>query len=185
MKFMMRRTIWAVRIYFVLPYELFSKIIISEFKTYLDLNKSWFLMPIRQIFKNSTSRSCKPKIIKSKNNRKLGFPYSDNNDFQRWLKFNYPEPVLKRRICISGSFPNPPTCSFIMPLYKPEMEYLFICIESILKQSSDDWELCIYADGVPNLKVIKLIEAYSFWTLESNLRWGKLDVIFQKHQTMP
>ena len=174
MKFMMRRTIWAVRIYFVLPYELFSKIIISEFKTYLDLNKSWFLMPIRQIFKNSTSRSCKPKIIKSKNNRKLGFPYSDNNDFQRWLKFNYPEPVLKRRICISGSFPNPPTCSFIMPLYKPEMEYLIICIESILKQSSDDWELCIYADGVPNLKVIKLIEAYSFLDFRIKFKVGKV-----------
>lgn len=174
MNFMMRRTIWAFRIYFILPYELVLRIIFTEFKTYLDINGSWFLMPLRNIFKNSTANAYKISILNSKNKFYKGFPYSDNKDFQKWLDIYYPKPVQKKIFCISGSLTSPPTCSFIMPLYKPNVEYLLICIESILDQSSDDWELCIYTDGVPNLNILKILKAYAFLDFRIRFKVGNV-----------
>ena len=60
-----------------------------------------------------------------------------------------------------------------MPLYKPDAEYLSICLESVLEQSSDDWELCIYTDGVPNLKILKILKAYAFLDFRIKFKVGK------------
>lgn len=44
---------------------------------------------------------------------------------------------------------NTPFISFIVPVYKVE-KYLPECVDSIIKQSSDDWELILIDDGSPD-----------------------------------
>lgn len=44
---------------------------------------------------------------------------------------------------------NHPQCSIIVPVYKAE-DYIDRCIESILNQTSDNWELILVDDGSPD-----------------------------------
>ena len=44
---------------------------------------------------------------------------------------------------------NYPKCSIIVPVYKAEA-YVGRCIESVLKQTSNDWELILVDDGSPD-----------------------------------
>jgi len=45
------------------------------------------------------------------------------------------------------TFKNPPTISIITPVYKTDLEYLKITVESVMAQSYEKWEWCIVDDG--------------------------------------
>ena len=57
-----------------------------------------------------------------------------------------------------------------MPLYRPNIYYLIICIESIITQYHNTLELCIYADGMPSKNVLGLLNAYT--NLDSRIRFS-------------
>ena len=40
-----------------------------------------------------------------------------------------------------------PMFSILVPVYRPEPEHLTECIQSVIDQTTSDWELCLVADG--------------------------------------
>lgn len=54
-----------------------------------------------------------------------------------------------------------PTISIIIPVYNPPIKFLKECIESVLNQQYENWELCLADDNSPEPKVKKLLHAYS------------------------
>lgn len=54
-----------------------------------------------------------------------------------------------------------PLISLVMPTYNTPIPYLEACIESVIVQSYDNWELCIADDASPNKEVVALIKQYT------------------------
>jgi glycosyltransferase involved in cell wall biosynthesis/GT2 family glycosyltransferase len=59
-----------------------------------------------------------------------------------------------------GSMPCHPTFSILMPVYRPEPEYLEQAIESVLAQLYPYWELCIADDASDDPRIASLIDSY-------------------------
>ena len=70
----------------------------------------------------------------------------------------YPE-WLKKVEAKRAPTPSPSKHMFsiVMPLYKPDLEFLAAAIDSILTQSYQHWELCMHDDGSGDPKLTKLI----------------------------
>ncbi|MFH0936997.1 MAG: glycosyltransferase [Candidatus Daviesbacteria bacterium] len=79
-----------------------------------------------------------------------------------WLEKNYPtEQDLEMQKKQSHQFKYRPKISIITPTYNTPLEYLKSCLESVLRQSYDNWELCIADDASPNEEVRELIKEYA------------------------
>jgi GT2 family glycosyltransferase len=70
------------------------------------------------------------------------------------------EPESKRRDR-SQSFPYRPRISLIVPVYNTDKRWLRPCIESVLGQNYDNWELCIADGGSAKAHVRKILEEYA------------------------
>lgn len=54
-----------------------------------------------------------------------------------------------------------PKISIILPTYNTEIKYLHACIQSVLKQSYENWELCIADDNSEDEDIFKLLNSYA------------------------
>lgn len=54
-----------------------------------------------------------------------------------------------------------PKISIIVPTYNTDIHFLEECIESVIGQSYQNWELCIADDASPNVAVVQKIKQYS------------------------
>jgi O-antigen biosynthesis protein len=77
----------------------------------------------------------------------------DTEIYNRWLKENdLPTPVKKLNYN--------PLISIIMPVYNPPQKFLEECIDSILKQTYQNFEICIADDASPKPYVKEILEKY-------------------------
>lgn len=72
------------------------------------------------------------------------------NDFQKWILIE--EKTEKEREKLSYQ----PLISIIIPVYNVAKEQLTECIESVLNQTSENWELCI-ADDASSMPEVKTV----------------------------
>lgn len=100
----------------------------------------------------------KLKAKESQNNTLL----SINEQYQIWFQKNYPnkEELLKQKK-LQKKFNYRPLISIITPVYNPDEKWLRSCIESVLKQSYDNWELCLADDCSTKPHVKKVLNEYS------------------------
>ncbi len=100
----------------------------------------------------------KIKAKESQNNTLL----SINEQYQIWLKKNYPnkEELIKQKK-LQKKFKYRPRISIITPTYNTPEKFLRECIESAIKQTYDNWELCIADDNSTDLNVKNIIDEYS------------------------
>jgi len=55
---------------------------------------------------------------------------------------------------------KPPAFSILTPVYNPDVKYLKECIDSVLQQTTSEWELCLVADGPQPKEVNKVLNSY-------------------------
>ncbi len=98
--------------------------------------------------------------IKSKVNRNKK-TLSINQQYQIWLDKNFPkERELNKQKLISNKFKYRPKISIITPVYNTQDKFLRECIESVLNQTYDNWELCLVDDASTKPSVKKILEEY-------------------------
>lgn len=86
----------------------------------------------------------------------------EQKNYQRWIKLHQITPEVRRNIKnqIAG-FAQKPLISVILPVYNIEEKWLRLCIESVIKQLYENWELCIADDNSPNPHVRPILEEYA------------------------
>jgi len=106
-----------------------------------------------------------PKGIIEKIKEKQLQKYYDlniNQQYQIWLKKNYPtKKEIKKQRQESKKFKYQPKISLITPVYNPEKRHLIECIQSVLNQSYENWELCLVDDASTKKYVKKILNEYA------------------------
>ncbi len=87
---------------------------------------------------------------------------SSKDPYEQWILKNEPDPAgLKAMAIESRSWNYRPMISIITPVFNTREYDLVQCIESVLGQTYDNWELCL-ADGMSDRPyVIRVIERYA------------------------
>lgn len=60
----------------------------------------------------------------------------------------------------SAGFPYQPLISIIVPVYNVDPKWLNLCIQSVLKQDYDNWELCLYDDASTSKKTVDFLKTW-------------------------
>lgn len=85
-----------------------------------------------------------------------------NAQYQVWFKNHYPtHKELEDQQNESQLFKHQPLISIITPTYNTPIQYLRECIESVINQSYQKWELCLADDCSTNSAVRKVIKEYA------------------------
>lgn len=96
--------------------------------------------------------------------------YRAASGYDSWLKNNMPDGItisrLKRDI---STFKYSPMISIVVPTYNTQPQFLRDCIESVLSQVYENWELCIVDDASPNEAVRDIIKEYS--AIDSRIKY--------------
>lgn len=82
-----------------------------------------------------------------------------HKNYEDWLANNEIESSEEIKKCIC-EFSSNPLISIIVPIYNPEKALLEACIESVLAQSYENWELCLADDKSTNSYVREVLETY-------------------------
>lgn len=86
----------------------------------------------------------------------------NNKQYKLWFKKNWPN---KKELDIQKNkqkkFEYRPKISIITPVYNPDKKWLESCIDSVLNQTYDNWELCLADDTSTKTYIKKTIEKYS------------------------
>ncbi|MGB9883621.1 MAG: glycosyltransferase family 2 protein, partial [Microgenomates group bacterium] len=84
-----------------------------------------------------------------------------NQQYQLWLKKNYPsKKELEKQRKESKKFKYQPLISIITPVFNPEKKHLIECIESVINQSYENWELCLVDDASTQPYVKDILNKY-------------------------
>ena len=78
-------------------------------------------------------------------------------DYGQWIqKTEIPlmNKYLQTRVCADTQ----PTLSILLPTYQTEPQHLKDCIESVIRQTYANWQLCIVDDASPSQKHLAIIE---------------------------
>ncbi len=92
--------------------------------------------------------------------RRLPKVVTSDNPYTSWIrsneKFTYID--VKNKL---QAFNNNPLVSIIVPVYNPSKDLLIACIESVIKQSYENWELCLADDRSTKSHVMKILKKYA------------------------
>lgn len=80
-------------------------------------------------------------------------------DYAEWIT-RHENIDLKSQQEQSKKFDYRPLISIAMPVYNVEIKWLEECIDSVINQTYDNWELCISDDASTAPKIKKCLEAY-------------------------
>ncbi|WP_142426703.1 glycosyltransferase family 2 protein [Enterococcus durans] len=80
-------------------------------------------------------------------------------DYAEWIT-RHENIDLKSQQEQSKKFDYRPLISIAMPVYNVEIKWLEKCIDSVINQTYDNWELCISDDASTAPKIKKCLEAY-------------------------
>lgn len=84
------------------------------------------------------------------------------DNYERWLESNFPDfvSIAKMRKELSD-FAYNPLISVIVPTYNTNLRFLEECLDSVIGQVYENWELVIVDDCSPNEEVREFIEKYA------------------------
>ncbi len=118
---------------------------------------------ILKIFKILATEGPKGVINRLKSSQEQHLYYLQvNQQYQLWLKKHYPtESNLREQRKKQKNFKYRPKISIITPTYNTPEKFLRECIESVINQTYDNWELCLVDDASPNPKVREIIKEYA------------------------
>lgn len=95
------------------------------------------------------------------------------NEFYKWLVINYPtEEIIKAQAAQTKTYNFRPLISIIVPVYNTDPDYLKTCIDSVIDQSYDNWELCIVDDASTQRSTTRCLREYA--TKESRIKLKRL-----------
>src|SRR5690606_18189564 len=82
--------------------------------------------------------------------------------YREWFKRHFPKKkgLAAQRKQQTG-FKKRPLISVLVPTYNTNPKFLRECIDSVLAQTYDNWELCLADDASPNPKVVEILEEYA------------------------
>jgi len=109
------------------------------------------------------------RLVKEKNwseiSRKIKLRRRDRREaknYQKWvLKYQITENDRRKIRTEIAVFSQTPLISVILPVYNVDVKWLRLCIESVLKQLYQNWELCIADDNSPNPQIRTVLEEYA------------------------
>ena len=83
-------------------------------------------------------------------------------EYRKWFKKNFPsqEDIDKQKTA-QKQFDKRPLISVLVPTYNTNIKHLKECIESVISQSYDNWQLCIADDNSADQKVRDTIKQYA------------------------
>lgn len=97
--------------------------------------------------------------------RKIVWFFKQRDEEKKYQKFIEREKItdekrreLKNRI---ASFSHKPLISIILPVYDIDEKWLRLCVESVIKQIYENWELCIADDKSPRLHIREILTEYA------------------------
>lgn len=95
------------------------------------------------------------------------------DNYERWIEENFPDfvEIAKSRKEITG-FTYKPLISIIVPTYNTDKRFLIECLDSVIGQIYENWELIIVDDNSPNKEVRKYIETYA--TTDERIKYSFL-----------
>jgi len=84
------------------------------------------------------------------------------DNYERWIEVNFPDfvSIAKMRKELIG-FAYQPCISVVVPTYNPDLRFLRECLDSVLGQVYENWELVIVDDCSPNKEVREVIKEYA------------------------
>lgn len=83
-------------------------------------------------------------------------------NYQKWIsKYKLTENDRRKIRSEILGFSHAPLISVILPVYNVDVKWLRLCIESVLKQLYQNWELCIADDNSPNPQIRSVLEEYA------------------------
>lgn len=86
----------------------------------------------------------------------------EKKNYQKWIEIHRltenDKHEMRRRI---SEFSRKPLISVVLPVYNVEEKWLRLCIESVLSQIYENWELCIADDCSPNPHIRRILEEYA------------------------
>jgi GT2 family glycosyltransferase len=93
----------------------------------------------------------------------LGRSIDFGQDYDYWVTQNANPSVAdyRRMKAIEAKFAIRPRFSFIMPTYNTPINLLRECIDSLLTQTYENFEVCIADDNSPNSEVVSTLEDYA------------------------
>jgi len=94
--------------------------------------------------------------------------------YKQWIERNEKsdEGMIKKEI---ESFRYKPTISIITPVYDVEPKWLNKCIESVMNQIYENWELCIYDDASTNEATVSCLEKWMNRDRRIKVSFGKIN----------
>lgn len=85
-----------------------------------------------------------------------------NSQYLKWFHKNFPSnQLIKQQKEISKKFKFKPKISIITPVFNTPEKFLKECIDSVLKQSYPNWELCMADDHSSNPEIKLIIGEYA------------------------
>ena len=92
----------------------------------------------------------------------MGRRVNANDLYHTWALANYPNgaDIYKQRKA-TQAFKKKPLISVVTPVYNTDHDFLRSCIESVLGQTYENWELILVDDKSPDKKVRDIITEYS------------------------
>jgi len=154
-------------------YDKHKKVLVASYNTIKTEGMGNYLKHVNNKIKKgefllANDISNKP-VDKIKN--EFGLDLADLDDFHGYDKIdNYDEflgrikldnAILKAQTKLANTFDYKPLVSIIIPVYNPNLEFFKEAIDSVLRQSYDNFELCMCNDGSNNEDEIKkIIEGY-------------------------
>lgn len=89
---------------------------------------------------------------------RLGVDY----EYNRWVQRNLPDYTeLYKLHKDQANFAYRPLISVIIPTYNTDHQFLVECLDSVLGQVYENWELCIVDDASPDSRVREIIQEYA------------------------
>ncbi len=95
-------------------------------------------------------------------NRYLAPLRSDRREYRKWVRGHYPDLESTERLRReSKDFSYRPCISILVPTYNTDPQFLRDCIESVIDQAYENWQLCIADDASQDSEVRSIIQEYA------------------------
>jgi len=129
---------------------------IDKFKKYYQRNNG-LKGTVRSVFRVCRTSGAKGLVLRTFNKNVAGLSL----DYQHWIAHveeQYPPEKVQQMRDVIGEGPK---ISVLIPVYNVPIEYLCACIDSVLNQYYENWELCIADDASKGREIKRVLEKYA------------------------